>query len=411
VNGDRLSKYGTTEYKYDSANNPTKEGSITNTYNEGDELEKGTGTTYAYDELGERTKTTPEKGGATTYGYDQTENLTSVERPEKESVPKIEDSYTYDGNSLRASQTISGTTTYFAWDMTEELPQILSDGTNSYIYGSGGLPVEQIGGAETPSYLHHDQQGSIRLLTGSAGTSTGSITFDAYGNKVESTGTISPLGYDGQYTSSDTGLIYLRARVYDPATAQFLTVDPIAPITGSPYNYAYDNPVNAVDPTGLCSINPFSSGSCLSEAAKAVKNGAETVVGGAEEGAKATAGFVYEHPVILPAIGCTVGMLASPAVCVAAVGTSLGLSTAKNAIAYSNGELTGEQVFYEQLLDVALSGAGAVPGLPLLGTGAGSLLEEAPAVVQVLVGGLLEFPDIVFGSLEPNISCALLGVT
>jgi RHS repeat-associated protein len=259
----RLTKYGSTEYKYDAGNNPTKEGSSTNTFNEGDELEKGTGTTYAYDELGERTKTTPEKGGASTYGYDQAGNLTSVERPEKESVPKIEDSYAYDGNSLRASQTISGTTTYFAWDMTEELPLILSDGTNSYIYGPGGLPVEQISGTETPTYLHHDQQGSIRLLTGSAGTSTGSITFDAYGNKVESTGTVSPLGYDGQYTSTDTGLIYLRARVYDPATAQFLSVDPIEPITTAPYNYASDNPVNATDPTGLFCFSLSSS--CVEE--------------------------------------------------------------------------------------------------------------------------------------------------
>src|ERR1039458_7209575 len=95
------------------------------------------------------------------------------------------------------------------------------------------------------------QQGSIRLLTGSAGTTTGSITFDAYGNKVESTGTISPLGYDGQYTSSDTGLIYMRARVYDPATAQFLSVDPLRAITRALYTYVKDNPLNFVDPSGL----------------------------------------------------------------------------------------------------------------------------------------------------------------
>jgi RHS repeat-associated protein len=251
----RLTKYGSTEYKYDSANNPTKEGSSTNTFNEGDELEKGTGTTYAYDELGERTKTTPEKGGATTYGYDQAGNLTSVERPEKESVPKIEDSYTYNGEGLRTSQTISGTTSYFAWDGTEGTPLILSDGTNSYIYGPDGIPVEQINGSEVPSYLHHDQQGSIRLLTGSAGTTTGSVTFDAYGNKVESTGTISPLGYDAQYTSSDTGLIYLRARAYDPTTAQFLTVDPLVGATGAPYNYTGDNPLNYGDSSGNISFS------------------------------------------------------------------------------------------------------------------------------------------------------------
>ncbi len=48
-----------------------------------------------------------------------------------------------------------------AWDMAEELPLILSDGTNSYIYSPGDLPVEQINGSEMPTYLHHDQQGSI----------------------------------------------------------------------------------------------------------------------------------------------------------------------------------------------------------------------------------------------------------
>ena len=253
----RLKKYGSTEYKYDSANNPTKEGANEYTYNAGDELEKGGGSTYAYDELGERTKQTPEKGPATTYGYDQAGDLTSVERPEGESKPKIEDSYAYNGEGLRTSQTISGTTSYFAWDMAKGLPLILSDGTNSYIYGPSGAPVEQISGAETPTYLHHDQQGSIRLLTGSAGTTTGSITFDANGNKVESTGTTSPLGYDGQYTSSDTGLVYLRARAYDPSTAQFLTVNPAVMTTRAPYTYVSDNPLNADDPTGLGEWEPW----------------------------------------------------------------------------------------------------------------------------------------------------------
>ena len=246
----RLTKSGT-EYKYDAANNPTTEGSSTNTYNEGDELEKGTGVTYAYDELGERTKTTPEKGGATTYGYDQAGNLTSVERPEKESVPKIEDSYAYNGEGLRTSQTISGTTSYLAWDMTEELPLILGDGANSYIYGPGGLPVEQITSGGTVTYLHHDQQGSTRLLTGSTGTVTGKCSYGAYGTPTCEGTTTTPLGYDAQYTNTDTGLIYLRARTYDPATAQFLSVDPLVKLTGAPYSYAGDNPLNEGDPTGL----------------------------------------------------------------------------------------------------------------------------------------------------------------
>jgi len=99
--------------------------------------------------------------------------------------------------------------------------------------------------------LHHDQQGSTRLLTGSTGTVTGKCTYSAYGTPTCEGTTTTPLGYDGQLTSSDTGLIYLRARVYDPATAQFMTVDPLAAVTRAPYNYVGDNPLNFSDPTGL----------------------------------------------------------------------------------------------------------------------------------------------------------------
>ena len=137
--------------------------------------------------------------------------------PEGESKPKIEDSYTYNGEGLRASQTINGTTTHDAWDLAEELPLLLTDGTNSYIYGPGGIPTEQISSGGTATYLHHDQAGSIRLLTGKTGTVEGKCSYAAYGTPTcEGTAT-SPLGYDGQLTSSDTGLVCMRARVYDPS--------------------------------------------------------------------------------------------------------------------------------------------------------------------------------------------------
>jgi RHS repeat-associated protein len=271
----RLTKAGTTEYKYDAANNPTTEGSSTNTYNEGDQLKEGTGVKYTYDELGERTKTTPTTGPATTYGYDQAGNLTSAERPKEGATAEIKDTYAYNGENLRTSQTISGTTTYMAWDMTEEFPLLLGDGTNSYIYGPGNLPVEQVSSGGTVSYMHRDQQGSTRLLTGSTGTVTGKCTYSAYGIPTCEGTTTTPLGYDAQYTSSDTGLIYLRTRVYDPATAQFFTIDPIAPITRAPYNYAGDNPLNKADPTGLVELSPCENRTEYEEKEKRIKRAYE----------------------------------------------------------------------------------------------------------------------------------------
>jgi RHS repeat-associated protein len=124
-------------------------------------------------------------------------------------------------------------------------------GGHCFIYGPCEPTIESINNTSgAVLYVHHDQQGSTRLLTWSIGatdsyvydrttvtfeqinstrlvTSTtgkteASFTYDACGNQTGHIGTVTaPLGYDAQYTSQDTGLIYLRARSYDPATAQF----------------------------------------------------------------------------------------------------------------------------------------------------------------------------------------------
>jgi len=247
---ERLKKGVGTSFEYDPANNLTKQGVSTLKYDKGGQLEEGAGIKYTFDQVGERTKATPEKGPATTYGYDQAGNLISVKRPEEGEVKKIEDTYTYDSNGLRAAQTINGTMTHMAWDPSGSLALLLSDGVNSYIYGPEGIPFEQIA-SETATYLHHDYLDSTRLLTNASGEAKGKYTYAPYGAVEEHTGSAStPLGFNGQYTSEDTGLIYLRARVYDPSTAQFMSIDPLLAETRESYSYAGDNPINADDPTG-----------------------------------------------------------------------------------------------------------------------------------------------------------------
>ncbi len=78
-----------------------------------------------------------------------------------------------------------------------------------------------------------------------------------------------------QYTSFDTGLIYMRARAYDPTTAQFLTADPLTNITRAPYYYAGDNPLNKADPTGLMELSPCESRSEYEEKLKRIKRAYE----------------------------------------------------------------------------------------------------------------------------------------
>ncbi len=258
----RLTEDSKLKYEYDKANNPTKiEGKGTYSYNEADQIKEGPEVKYAYNEDGQRTEAAPTKGPATTYGYDQAGNLTRVKRAEATEKPKIEDTFTYDGSNLRQSQTINGTTTNLTWDTAEGLPIVLEDEANNYIYGPENLPIEQISSGGTVLYYHHDQQGSTRLLTNTSGTTEASYTYNPYGtlNAAEGKTEATPLLYDGQYTTnikSSAELIYLRARTYNPATAQFLSIDPVLKTTGEPYTYTRDNPINASDPSGACQGPP-----------------------------------------------------------------------------------------------------------------------------------------------------------
>jgi RHS repeat-associated protein len=122
----------------------------------------------------------------------------------------------------------------------------------SYIYGPGGLPVEQIAGSTT-TYLHHDQIGSTVLIDSAGATGTATTnTFDPYGNVVSTSGSLTtPLMFAGQYLNSESGLYYNRARYYQPSTGQFMSLDPAVGKTMSPYAYVLGNPLNGTDPSGL----------------------------------------------------------------------------------------------------------------------------------------------------------------
>jgi RHS repeat-associated protein len=254
----------TGSYAYDSAGelttvvSPATGTSDTQSFNSSDELysalASGTTTTYGYDSIGARTSATIGSGSPSGYTYSQTGELMSA-APAGGSTY----SYAYNGDGLRMSKTVSSTTESYTWDPTSE--NLLVDASTNFLYGPSGV-VEQEDNTTTgdPLYYLQDSSGSTRALLNQTGTVAATYTYDTYGAVASHTGSSStPIGYDGAYTDAESGFLYLVHRYYDPATGQFLTVDPLVNETNAPYFYAADNPANNTDVSGLM---PVCGGDC-----------------------------------------------------------------------------------------------------------------------------------------------------
>lgn len=167
-------------------------------------------------------------------------------------TPSAAVSYTSDARNLRQSRTEDGLTRQFTWSNLGGIPLLLDDGQHSYVYGPSLTPLAQVDDVTSEiEYLHADLLGTPRLVTDDAGEAVGTSTFDAFGTLGAHSGVQSAFGFTGNLFDAVTGLLYLRARDYDAATGQFLTVDPLVDQTRQPYAYVGNNPIMLTDPSGL----------------------------------------------------------------------------------------------------------------------------------------------------------------
>ena len=155
------------------------------------------------------------------------------------------------------------TTTNFVWDSVSDCLLTELDGTNAVqaVYTNEpqqyGAVLSQRRGATT-STLHADALGTTRALTDSTQTTTDTYLFDGWGNVITSSGTtVNPLRWVGRYAyyhDASAGLIYVRARVYQPTVARWMSMDPLQrfPHAGG-YIYCVNVAVALLDPSGLIS--------------------------------------------------------------------------------------------------------------------------------------------------------------
>src|SRR5207245_10297535 len=129
------------------------------------------------------------------------------------------------------------------------MKDINSDGTTiEYLNGPGiDNKIRQKGSSTTTTYYFtQDHLGSTTALTGTTGKLVERITYDAHGNSAGSTRT--RYGFTGRERDSLTGLLYYRARFYDPQLGRFISEDPIG-LDGRIHSFDYvgNNPVLYLD--------------------------------------------------------------------------------------------------------------------------------------------------------------------
>jgi RHS repeat-associated protein len=246
-------------------------------------------TTFLYDALNQLTEA--RQGSATVLGFVYDLNGNLVKRCEGGTVTRTDTTctgstvtdLTYDAlnRTTQVAKTGLATQTYGYDDQGRRLQKSVGGVATNYLYTGEDIhatygatwtaaaarythgpntddPILRTVGTTT-HYFHADGLGSIVALTSATGAIEASARYDAWGNRIASTGTQPIYGYTGR-EPDETGLIYYRARYYDPVVGRFTQRDPLG-LAGALNAYAYvdGNPVTFTDPMGLEAINPVTA--------------------------------------------------------------------------------------------------------------------------------------------------------
>ena len=125
------------------------------------------------------------------------------------------------------------------------------DATGAVIKNAQGQP--QVFARGVTKWYVYDGLGSVVVEVDVNGSLTSSPKYDVYGLVRANPGTASSamgfVGGLGHLSEANTGLIYMKARYYDPALGRFSSEDP--DFNGiNWFTYCSGNPVNRVDATG-----------------------------------------------------------------------------------------------------------------------------------------------------------------
>jgi RHS repeat-associated protein len=205
--------------------------------------------TYSYDNNGNLVSKT-DALGTWTFVYDEENRLTEVNKPGGLTI-----NYKYDGLGRRIQRTTNaGANERYVYDGNDALIDLNADWSVAATYlNDSGLDrhLRQTSPTAGGAYFLTDHLGSTTALADGSGNLLEQVGYDSFGNSSGSTRT--RYTYTGRERDPDTGLLYYRARFFDPQLGRFISEDPLGLQAGvNFYSYVSNNPVDWTDPTGLC---------------------------------------------------------------------------------------------------------------------------------------------------------------
>ncbi|WP_435237804.1 RHS repeat-associated core domain-containing protein [Psychromonas sp. PT13] len=248
-----------TDYQWDAFGNPkvdkTKPKAMRETRIELDRLLSFSGVDYRYDKSGNQISSLA-TGQIQKRSFDGLNQLRKINHNDKLSQ------YEYDALGRRSAKITEAGRTDFIWDGNQLIGEVSNGQYTWYIYlPDSFLPVALIKDNQV-YYYHLDQLGTPICLTDSEQQVVWENQGDLFGYEDKSEQGIlksekvnrieNPLRFQGQYFDAESGLHYNRFRYYCPKQGRFIHQDPIG-LAGGINHYQYaPNPVNWVDPFGLC---------------------------------------------------------------------------------------------------------------------------------------------------------------
>lgn len=237
----------TTTYAYNSAGQLITESS------------PGKTVTHQYDEWGnESVRTTTGTGAKTeTFLYNHLNRLSSYTN----TLTGANWQYDFwpDGNRYGKTNVATNTSELYVnrfGDVVNEYSKI-GAGTatlqNSYVQGTGiDSKNTRITAGGLRRHFTTNQVGTLGMTLDDAGAAVDTVVKDGWGNGIAGSTSERFGGLAQREIDSESGLLYVRNRMYDPLIGRFTQTDPIMgrrPFAH--YAYAANNPVSMIDPMGL----------------------------------------------------------------------------------------------------------------------------------------------------------------